>query len=71
MKKTFKFSVVIDSDEAPAFMDDEKAGVIATVEVTYDLTMEMYKSPIFANVLLQKQREVMEEIVKVEIEEVK
>lgn len=71
MKKTFKFSVVLDDDETPVLMDGEKPGVVATVEVTYELTEEQYKSPIFANALLQKQREVMEDIVKVEIEEVK
>lgn len=70
MKKTFKLSVRIDGAKAPVFMDNEKAGVIATVEVTYDLTMDMYKSPLFANSLLQRQRDFMEEIVKVEIEEV-
>lgn len=71
MKKTFKFSVVLSGDETPVFMDGEEKGVVATVEVTYDLTKEQYRSPLFANALLQKQREVMEDVVNVTIEEVK
>ncbi len=70
MKKTFKFSVVLDGEETPVFMDGEKQGVVATVEVTYDLTEEQYRSPLFANALMQKQREVMEDAVNVTIEEV-
>jgi len=71
MKKTFKFSVVLDGNETPVFMDDEGPGVVATVEVTYDLTEEQYRSPLFTNALMQKQREVMEDVVSVAIEEVK
>ncbi len=71
MKKTFKFSVIITGDEVPEFMDGEKPGVIGVVEVEYDLTKKQYESPIFANVLLQKQHELLEEFVNVEIEEVK
>ena len=70
MKKTFKLSVVVKGDEAPIFMDGENKGVIGTMEVTYDLTEEMYKSPLFANALLQKQSEMVEEFVNVTIEEV-
>jgi len=70
MKKTFKFAVVVKGNETPTFMDGETQGVIGTMEVTYDLTEEMYKSPLFANALLQKQSEILEEFVEVTIEEV-
>ncbi len=72
MKKTFKFSVIINGgDETPVFMDNEYPGVVETVEVTYDLTEEQYRSPIFANSLANKQREIMEGAVSVAIEEIR
>jgi hypothetical protein len=70
MKRTFKFSLVARGTDK-VFDEELGPGILAVQEAEFNLTPKQYKSPMFVASLLDVEREFIEGLVEVKIEEIK
>jgi hypothetical protein len=69
IKRTFKLTVRVDG-ATKEFSEGMGVGVLGSCEVTFNLTAAKYASPIFAMSLLDQQKALRDDLIKMGVEEV-
>lgn len=70
VKKAFKFTLLA-RDTQKVFDPELGPGVLATQEVEFDIEPDRYGSPQFVSQLLTMEREFVDGLIEVKIEEIK